>query len=341
MTQYGYVPLSPEDSGSTLLERVNGVVPALLTNHKGAARPAYVQPGMMWIDDSGALWLLNLFDGSSDVPIAEINPVTHVPVTAFVPLARKLSVGLGLSVDDVAGSDEAPATFDLSADRLIKLALAPTATVVAGVDEKLPVHSAGVHAAIAAFLATANLGSAEPKAWKSFSASGNYTPTPGTKFVLISCQGGGGGGGGYYSSTSGGSGASGGTSHSFATVEDGATYPVVVGAGGYNATGNNNGGAGGGSTVTIDGTVYGAGGGGGGLVKGTSPASPGGPYATAFLGFYGAGGNTSGSNGSNAGAGQPNYIHGGYWGQGGTGQGPNYGSTYGSAGHVEILEFGA
>lgn len=82
MTQYGYEPLSPEDSGSTLLERLNGVVPALLTNHKGAARPAYVEPGMMWIDDSGADWSLNMFDGSSDVHFASISPADHSVVLA-------------------------------------------------------------------------------------------------------------------------------------------------------------------------------------------------------------------------------------------------------------------
>lgn len=82
MTQYGYEPLSPDDSGSTLLGRVNGVVPALLTNHKGAARPGYVQPGMLWIDDSGASWLLNLYDGASDINIAAINPVDHTIILA-------------------------------------------------------------------------------------------------------------------------------------------------------------------------------------------------------------------------------------------------------------------
>lgn len=137
MTQYGYEPLSPEDSGSTLLERLNGVVPALLTNHKGAARPGYVQPGMMWIDDSGALWLLNLFDGANDVPIATVNPVTHTLVAAYVPVTRKLKVGAGLKLDGIAGSAEAPAEGDLEADRTLALNLA-----AAGLD---PAHwTAGV-----------------------------------------------------------------------------------------------------------------------------------------------------------------------------------------------------
>lgn len=130
MTQYGYEPLSPEDSGSTLLERLNGVVPALLTNHKGAARPAYVQPGMMWIDDSGATWLLNLFDGADDVQIAAVSPETHALVPAFVPLGRKLLAGSGVKLN---GGSEA----SLGGDVTITVAGVPTGAVM-GFDLSAP-----------------------------------------------------------------------------------------------------------------------------------------------------------------------------------------------------------
>lgn len=123
MTQYGYEPLSPDDSGSTLLARMNGVVPALLTNHKGATRPDYVQPGMMWIDDSGAVWLLNLYDGASDVPIAAINPETHTFVASFVPLTRKIKGGAGVLIN---GGAEA----DLSGDINIAASGVPTGAVM-------------------------------------------------------------------------------------------------------------------------------------------------------------------------------------------------------------------
>lgn len=150
MTQYGYEPLSPDDSGSTLLERVNGVVPALLTNHKGAARPAYVQPGMMWIDDSGATWLLNLFDGAGDAPIAAIDPETHKLVASFVPLTRKLRLGSGLALGGLVGTDEEPAEGDLSEDRLITQVFATLEQAKAGTATKVPVDPAGVAAAISA-----------------------------------------------------------------------------------------------------------------------------------------------------------------------------------------------
>ncbi|MCM5556273.1 hypothetical protein [Pleomorphomonas sp. JP5] len=150
MTQYGYEPLSPTDSGSTLLERINGVVPALVTNHKGPARPGYVQPGMMWIDDSGSKWLLNLFDGANDVAIAAIDPDTHTVVAAYVPAARKLKVGAGLVLDGVAGTDAEPAEADLTADLTFTMAFAPPAVTIAGERDDLPVHPAGLKAAIAA-----------------------------------------------------------------------------------------------------------------------------------------------------------------------------------------------
>ena len=150
MTQYGYEPLSPEDSGSTLLERLNGVMPALLTNHKGAARPGYVQPGVMWIDDSGASWLLNLYDGVGDVPLAAINPETHAIVPSFVPLTRKLKVGSGLSLDGTEGGEEEPAAFDLAADRFLRLAFATPAETAGGTLTGKPIDPAGLAVALAA-----------------------------------------------------------------------------------------------------------------------------------------------------------------------------------------------
>ncbi len=124
MTQYKYEALAPTDSGSTLLERLNGLVPALLTQHRGEARPDYVQPGMLWVSDAAATWVLCMFDGTSDVPLATIDPTTHQIVSASVPTTRKIKVGLGLTLGGVAGTDAAPVGGDLSADRLIGVNLA-------------------------------------------------------------------------------------------------------------------------------------------------------------------------------------------------------------------------
>lgn len=145
MTQYGYEPLSPSDSGSTLLERVNGVMPALVTNHKGPARPGYVQPGMMWIDDSGSEWQLNLFDGSNDVAIAAIDPDTHQAISQWVPATRTIASGLGVKIN---GGESAT----LAGTVTVGLDFATPAETVAGEIANKPAAPAGVHAAIAAAL---------------------------------------------------------------------------------------------------------------------------------------------------------------------------------------------
>ncbi len=257
MTQYGYEPLSPDDSGSTLLERLNGVVPALLTNHKGAQRPAYVQPGMLWIDDSGALWLLNLYDGTGDVTIATINPDTHAPVAPFVPLGRKLKVGPGLSLDGTAGSDEETAEGDLSADRLIKLLFATEAEIAAGEITDKPVHPAGMAAAIAA------LASGGIQHVRLVTASGAVTPSAGVKKWLGLLVGGGAGGQAAYQGYPGAGGSGAGLTMFLTDVSDATTYPLVIGAGGTAGAGahGRTGGAGGASSLVIAGTTYSATGG--------------------------------------------------------------------------------
>lgn len=90
--------------------------------------------------------------------------------------------------------------------------------------------------------------------------SGTYTPTAGTKSIVVEVQGGGGGGGGGAISGTGASAGGGGTSgcyaKSFLTTLN-SSYPVTIGAGGNGAAGNQVGGGGGktsfGIVVTADG----------------------------------------------------------------------------------------
>ena len=203
---------------------------------------------------------------------------------SFVPAVRKLRVGSGLSLDGATGSDEAPAATDFSVDRLIKLALAPAATVVAGTDEVLPVHSAGVHSAIAAALGSIDLGGVVPKALRDFGASGNYVPTAGTKFIFGILVGGSGGGNNVYVTNGG----PGGVGFFFAAVSDAQSYPVAVGGGG-NVVGANNqtGGTGGTTSIVIGATTYYASGGTGARSGG---GNGGGPSPTCLSGQAGAAG---------------------------------------------------
>ena len=100
------------------------------------------------------------------------------------------------------------------------------------------------------------LGAVTPKATQLFTVSGNYTPTPGTKFIMVVAKGGSGGG------NNGRTGAPGPTAISFAGVDDTQSYPVVIGAGGGGTSGQTAG-DGGASHVTIQGIQYGAPGGAG------------------------------------------------------------------------------
>lgn len=57
--------------------RINDSLDALLSLHKGGARPDYAVAGTMWIDDTATPWLLYLYDGTSDILLGSINNSTH------------------------------------------------------------------------------------------------------------------------------------------------------------------------------------------------------------------------------------------------------------------------
>jgi microcystin-dependent protein len=86
-----------------------------------------------------------LFDPDAFAALAEM-------VAGKVSSTTKVRVAGGLSIEGVAGTEASPASADLSTNRLIRLVLASIAQTLAGTDETLPVHSAGVHAAIVAAL---------------------------------------------------------------------------------------------------------------------------------------------------------------------------------------------
>ena len=65
-----------ETSGTELASRLRTWRDALHTQHSGATRPSYAQPGMMWVDTSGNPWVRKLWTGNADVEIDAINPTT-------------------------------------------------------------------------------------------------------------------------------------------------------------------------------------------------------------------------------------------------------------------------
>ncbi|MEH8335862.1 phage tail protein [Klebsiella pneumoniae] len=138
-----------------------------------------------------------------------------------------------------------------------------------------------------------------------FTDSGTYTPTEGTRYVIVEAVGGGGGGGGCSSTTSDNAAVSGGGASGsyikakFDIASIGDTVEITIGAGGVGGIGGQAGGAGGDTKLGALATATGGKGG----TSSTSPAS------SAFIAVGGApgsipiGGNLISSLGSRGGAG--------------------------------------
>lgn len=181
-----------------------------------------------------------------------------------------------------------------------------------------------------------------------FTDSGTYTPTEGTRYVIVEAVGGGGGGGGCSSTTSDNAAVSGGGASGsyikakFDIASIGDTVEITIGAGGVGGIGGQAGGAGGDTKLGALATATGGKGG----TSSTSPAS------SAFIAVGGApgsipiGGNLISSLGSRGGAGlffnsstgavggdgAPSQYGGSGIGSGSSGTTGTNGSGYGSGG---------
>lgn len=87
------VDFSTDPSGAALLDDLlTDLVQNLLTNHSGTARPTYIQAGGTWLDTTTNPWILNLFDGTNDIPMGTFDTSTNL-FTA----ARQISPWCGSS----------------------------------------------------------------------------------------------------------------------------------------------------------------------------------------------------------------------------------------------------
>ncbi|MEM8589887.1 MAG: hypothetical protein AAGG65_17645 [Pseudomonadota bacterium] len=80
MSQFDFGTIDPDTKdGTTLAGDLGSWRDALNTLHRGTTRPSYAQAGMAWIREvSGTLWELSVFDGTTDIVIANINPSTNI-----------------------------------------------------------------------------------------------------------------------------------------------------------------------------------------------------------------------------------------------------------------------
>lgn len=82
MSQFDFGNLESPLSGTALIN--SNLEPwrdALNSLHSGSTRPSYAVAGIMWLNTTTNPWVLNVFDGTDDIPLGTINTSTN----AFTP----------------------------------------------------------------------------------------------------------------------------------------------------------------------------------------------------------------------------------------------------------------
>ncbi|VCU58281.1 Putative tail fiber protein [Tritonibacter mobilis] len=78
MSQYDFGVINPATtSGTDLAALLGNFRDALNSGHLGAGRPPYAEAGTTWIQASGNIWKVNVFDGTNDITLFEINIATN------------------------------------------------------------------------------------------------------------------------------------------------------------------------------------------------------------------------------------------------------------------------
>lgn len=185
---------------------------------------------------------------------------------------------------------------------------------------------------------------------QTFTASGTYTPTPGTKRVRVKIWGGGGGGENAPVTAGASGGCAGGYSEGLFDIDSNKTISVTIGSGGSKVEAGTtaSGGKGGGSSFgTLISATGGSGGGtppaggtgsGGNIINITGGVSQGGLYYGQDKFIGGAGGSAFSSTGGNGHFGSAGDT-GGFPGSGGAGGNGNNASGSGAGGFAYIEEF--
>lgn len=77
--QYDFGVIDPQvKTGTALASDLNQWRDAVHSTHWGVARPAYAIAGTLWVDDSTAPnCVINVFDGTADIPLLDFNSSTH------------------------------------------------------------------------------------------------------------------------------------------------------------------------------------------------------------------------------------------------------------------------
>lgn len=68
--QWGYQLNNNYDSQDDLIFKLS-------ITGKGATRPSYAKPGTLWIDDTSTVWILYVYDGTTDIPLGSIDSINN------------------------------------------------------------------------------------------------------------------------------------------------------------------------------------------------------------------------------------------------------------------------
>lgn len=275
MTQYDTGTIAGTDTGLDLAADLNGWRPALHSLHKGASRPSYAVAGIAWVKDvSASLWEVNIYDGTSDIVIANVNPTAHtvsVPNGSVVAGALAANAVLTAAVADGQITNAKIVDQTIATGKLAALVLrsfgglsivagdlvyGSAADTVSRLAKGTNGHVLTLASGLPSWTAPAATGGFQSV--QKFTTSGTWTKPAGISRIMVYITAGGGGGGGVDSVSSvtdnaasgGGSGAS---SMLFLDVSAISSRTVTIGAAGAGGAANGgNGGDGGASSFGAD-----------------------------------------------------------------------------------------
>jgi hypothetical protein len=129
--------VAAETSGTDLAARLRSWRDAIHTSHSGNARPSYAQPGLIWLDTSGEMWVRKLWTGLVDVALDSINPTTGAVGLLTVEGASVL-MKLGAGSGSMVPVPLAQARNELSNKALIRSWTAGQLAGLTQITEDLP-----------------------------------------------------------------------------------------------------------------------------------------------------------------------------------------------------------
>ncbi|MGH7291500.1 MAG: hypothetical protein ACREJT_09835, partial [Myxococcota bacterium] len=93
------VPEAGPKTPQAMAQAVNDSVRAVISQHSGAARPAYVVAGMQWVKNDATPWQVFTYDGTNDVLIGTLDPAAHVFQQALRSLEAEIDIASAATTD--------------------------------------------------------------------------------------------------------------------------------------------------------------------------------------------------------------------------------------------------